>query len=48
MLQETLAIPAVEATDLETRLTKLETPVIERLADRVLQVNSLDEFLGDL
>ncbi len=34
--------------DLETRLTNLDAAAIERLADRVLQVHSLDEFLGDL
>jgi len=34
--------------DLETRLTSLDAAAIERLADRVLQVQSLDEFLADL
>jgi len=34
--------------DLETRLTSLDTAAMERLADRVLQVHSLDEFLADL
>jgi len=34
--------------DLEARLTGLDTAAIERLADRVLQVHSLDEFLRDL
>ena len=34
--------------DLELRLTSLHAAAIERLADRVLQVQSLDEFLADL
>ena len=34
--------------DLETRLTSLDTAAMEQLADRVLQVHSLDEFLADL
>jgi len=34
--------------DLELRLTNLDAAAIERLADRVLQVQSLDEFLADL
>jgi len=34
--------------DLEGQLSSLDTAAIERLADRVLQVHSLDEVLTDL